>query len=301
MARTARKVRRFNRAMEDMGNLVGLEHVNVRAPDQRLATMFYITGLGLTRDPYLVTGVTNMWVNVGRSQFHLPTGEPQVIRGRVGLVLPDVDAAVDRLEKLRKPLDGTCFDVKKRNNGAGAVDTVCPWGNRIRLHRPGPQFGRMRLGMAYVELDVPAGTAEGIARFYNEVMGAPAGVKKAGKLKLAQAHVGPGQSLIFRETRAALPDYDGHHLQVYVADFSGPHERIKKHKLISEESDQYQYRFQDIFDPKDGTVLYRLEHEVRSMTHPLFARPMINRNPEQSNLAYAPGYDDRAWAQPFAG
>ena len=33
------------------------------------------TGLGLTRDPYLMTSVTNMWVNVGRSQFHLPTGK----------------------------------------------------------------------------------------------------------------------------------------------------------------------------------------------------------------------------------
>ena len=32
-------------------------------------------GLGLTRDPYLMTGVGNMWINVGRSQFHLPTGK----------------------------------------------------------------------------------------------------------------------------------------------------------------------------------------------------------------------------------
>ena len=77
--------KQFNRAAEDLANVVGLEHVNLRAPDQRLATLFYITGLGFTRDPYLVTGVVNMWVNVGRSQFHLPTAKPQVLRGRVGL------------------------------------------------------------------------------------------------------------------------------------------------------------------------------------------------------------------------
>ncbi|MBT3333492.1 MAG: hypothetical protein HN394_18465, partial [Rhodospirillaceae bacterium] len=57
----------FDRTEEDLANVVGLEHLNVRVPDQRLATLFYITGLGLTRDPYLVTGVANMWVNVGRS------------------------------------------------------------------------------------------------------------------------------------------------------------------------------------------------------------------------------------------
>ena len=71
----------YDRATEDIGNIVALEHVNIRVPDQRLATLFYISGLGLTRDPYLMTGVTNMWVNVGRGQFHLPTGEAQVLRG----------------------------------------------------------------------------------------------------------------------------------------------------------------------------------------------------------------------------
>ena len=65
----------YDRTLEDIGNVVALEHVNVQIPDQRLSTLLYVTGLGLTRDPYLVTGVTNMWVNAGRSQFHLPTGE----------------------------------------------------------------------------------------------------------------------------------------------------------------------------------------------------------------------------------
>ena len=69
----------YDRAAEDIGNVVTLEHVNTRVPDQQLATLFYVTGLGLTRDPYLMTGVGNMWINVGRSQFHLPTGKAQVL------------------------------------------------------------------------------------------------------------------------------------------------------------------------------------------------------------------------------
>ena len=68
----ARK-KRFNRSAEDLGNIVELEHVNVTIPDQRLATLFYVAGLGLTRDPFQMTSVTNMWVTLviwkGRGVF----------------------------------------------------------------------------------------------------------------------------------------------------------------------------------------------------------------------------------------
>ena len=37
-------------ATEDVGNIVLLEHVNLQVPDQSLASLFYIVGLGLTRD-----------------------------------------------------------------------------------------------------------------------------------------------------------------------------------------------------------------------------------------------------------
>ena len=40
----------FDRSAQDVGNIVFLEHVNVRVPDQVIATRFYIAGLGLTRD-----------------------------------------------------------------------------------------------------------------------------------------------------------------------------------------------------------------------------------------------------------
>src|SRR3954447_18633018 len=69
----------FDRTAEDLGNAIHLEHVNVTIPDQRLATLFYVTGLGLTRDPYLMVSDSNMWVNAGRSQFHLPAGKAQVL------------------------------------------------------------------------------------------------------------------------------------------------------------------------------------------------------------------------------
>ncbi len=273
--------RQFDRSAEDLGNIVALEHVNVQVEDQRPATLYYMSALGLTRDPYMMTSIDNMWVNVGRSQFHLPTGKPQVLRGRIGLVTPDRDLLLQRLERMKKPLAGTAYGFKEHN---GYVETTCPWGNTIRMHDP---MDGTELGMAYVEFDVPAGTAKGIADFYREIFDTMTSVKNGA----AHVAVGQNQELVFRETKGKLPAYDGHHIQVYVANFSNPHDRLLEHKLVTEESNRYQYRFQDIVDLKTGKKLFEIEHEIRSMTHPMFARPLLNRNPEQTNRSYVPGRD----------
>src|SRR5262249_31737785 len=146
--------RRYDRSIEDTGNVVMLEHVNTRVPDQQLATVFYVMGLGLTRDPYLMTGVGNMWVNVGRSQFHLPTGRPQVLRGHTGLVLPGREALLARLRAVADPLAGSKFTFEAQN---ACVTVTCPWGNRFICFEPGQRFAQMLLGMAYVELEVARG------------------------------------------------------------------------------------------------------------------------------------------------
>src|SRR5215831_12865741 len=160
---------RFDRATQDVGNIVALEHVNVKVPDQQLATVFYVVGLGLTRDPYLMTGLENMWVNIGQQQFHLPTGAPQVLRGDVGLVIPDFDELPGRLATVQGRLEGTQFAYSVEDKH---VRVVSPWGNVLCCHPPGPAFGDMTLGMPYVELSVEPGTADGIARFYREGLGA---------------------------------------------------------------------------------------------------------------------------------
>jgi catechol 2,3-dioxygenase-like lactoylglutathione lyase family enzyme len=288
----------YDRAVEDVGNVVFLEHVNTRVPDQQLATAFYVAGLGLTRDPYLMTGITNMWVNVGRSQFHLPSGQPQVLRGHTGLVIPGRADLLQRLAAVTPMLEGTEFGYSE---AADHVEAICPWGNRIRCFEPGARFGQMRLGMPYVELNVPLETAQGIVRFYNTILETPARLVEENGTAVAIASVGAGQDLRFRETSEAQPEFDGHHIAIYLADFSGPYKRMIERGLITEESDQHQYRFLDLVDPDDGRVLFRLEHEVRSMRHPLYAREHVNRNPAQSNRIYSPGHEDAAWSLPATG
>lgn len=262
-----------NPRAEDLGNIICLEHVNLRVPDQGPATLFYIVGLGLTRDPYMVVGVDNMWVNVGAQQFHLPIGDPQVIPGHIALVLPDLPALAQRLEEVAPRLKGTKFGWRRERDH---LAVTCPWGNQFRCYAAGRRFGGMRLGMPYVEFAVAPGAAPGIGRFYRQVMGAPARVRSAGGRAAAVVETGNQQALIFREA-AAAPSYDGHHVAIYVANYSTPYGDLTKRGLIMEASRRHQFRFKELVDPASGRPVHTLEHEVRSLRHPGYHRPLVNR------------------------
>ena len=280
----------YDRTREDVSNIIHLEHVNVTQPDQRLATLFYVAGLGLTRDPYLMVGLENMWINIGRSQMHLPSRDPQPqrLRGTIGLVVPELAALEQRLAKVAPALAGTRFEYSNRG---GFIAATCPWGNRFRCHAPAPEFGPGELGMAYVEFDVPASSAAAIARFYSEIMGATSNVVSRDGASAASVAAGHHQRLIFRETSQPLPPFDGHHIQIYVADFSAPHRRLAERGLITRDYDEHEWRFMNIVDLQSGQVLFTVEHEVRSLKHPLYGRPLVNRNPVQTNTAYVRGQD----------
>jgi hypothetical protein len=269
--------------------LVLLEHVNLTQPDQQLATLFYVVGLGFTRDPFLMVGLDNMWVNIGRTQMHLPTRRtPQRLRGRIGLTVPWLRELPARLDALRGPLAHTAFDVRVEPD---RLELRCPWGNAFSLHAAPP--GDTLPGIAYVELDVPAGAAEGISRFYTELLGAPARLLALDDgLRLALVPMASGQSLRFAETRAPLPEYDGHHVQLYLDPPEAAHRRLGALGLLHGDRGPQDWRFTQIVDPADGRPLYRLEHEMRGCAHPLFGRRLVNRNPAQRQSTYRPGQDE---------
>src|SRR3972149_1205362 len=95
------KLKQHDRAARAVGNIVHLEHFNVVIGDQRLATLFYVVGLGGPRDPSLFRGLENMGVNFGRTQVPLPSRgtqpRPEVLRGTAGFVVPNLDDLVKRL------------------------------------------------------------------------------------------------------------------------------------------------------------------------------------------------------------
>ena len=275
-------------AEEDVGNIVSFEHINVQVPDQSLATLFYIVGMGFTRDPYMNVGINNMWVNVGEQQFHLPTRTPQVIAGHAGMVLPDLNALEARLNGVAEALKGTRFSFARN---AESVLVTSPWGNQYCCYESRPEFGDMTLGIPYVEFLVPADAVAGILRFYQSALGAPVRSEEDQEGPFALVQIGRHQSLRFRETNQPIAPYDGHHIAIYIANFSAPYGYLKSRGLISEDVRNHQFRFKDIVDPQDESNKFTLEHEVRSLKHPMYHRPFVNRDPRQSQRDYRRGGD----------
>lgn len=292
------KLNQYDRATQDVGNLVHLEHYNCVIDDQRLAVLFYVVGLGATRDPYIFPGLENIWLNFGRTQVHMPSRSvpprSERLRGTAGFVVPSLEELKKRLEHAGKEMQRVVPDFPNRFSVTvkpDCIEATDPWGTRVRCHAPSPEYGATELGLVYVDFDVPPGTADGIARFYTEVMKSPAQASGA----RAIVPVGKNQKLLFTETKAPLPEYDGHHIQVYIADFSSPYRWLKERSLVTMETDDAEWRFQWIVDPRDGRKLFQIEHEVRSLKHRLFARPLVNRNHAVTNMTYQNGQD------PFRG
>jgi hypothetical protein len=283
-----------NYSDEDVGNIILLEHLNVQIPDQGLATLFYVIGLGLTRDPYLTVGLDNMWINVGEQQFHLPTRDAQVVQGHIGLVVPDLELLQSRLRAVEERICESRFGWSVQEDH---IKLTCPWGNQFRCYAPAARFGDMALGLAYIEFLVRPGTAESIGRFYEKVLGTlPSELADEGKT--IRVKIGRNQSLLFRETDQELLPYDGHHIAIYVGNFSGPYGFLKERGLIMEEVRNHQFRFKEIINPETGQQLFLLEHEVRSLQHPMYHRAFVNRDPVQSQRQYKRGRDALI---PFSG
>ena len=227
------------------------------------------------------------------SQFHLPTGKPQRLRGRIGLVIPDREALLQRLENMKKPLEGTQFAFKEHKDH---VEATCPWGNKFLVYEPSSSFGRHEARHALCRVRRAGGHRQGHRRLLSQGASGTVTTSRDGDTPAAHVTVGYGQELVFRETdRPSSPAYDGHHIQVYVANFSqAAQAAARAQDLVTEESNQYQYRFERSSSiSASGKQLFEIEHEIRSMTHPLYARPLVNRNPAQTNRNYVPGRD--AW------
>ncbi len=275
---------------EDVGNIALMDHINLQVVDQQTAVLFYVAGLGFTRDPYMTVGVEHMWINVGKQQFHLPArGKPeQVIPGHIGIVISNLELLQGRLKAVQESLKGSKFAWSIEDDH---VSVTCPWGNHFRCYEPATRFGDMALGIAYIEFLVKPDAAGGIARFYQQAMRAPSVVESENGVAVARVEIGHNQKLLFRETEEEIPPYDGHHIAVYVTNFSDPYEFLIRRHLIMEDVKGHQFRFKQMVDPENGKEVFQLEHEVRSLRHPMFLRPLVNRNPAQTNRQYLPGND----------
>lgn len=149
----------------------------------------------------------------------------------------------------------------------------------------------MALGIPYVEFWTKPGSGERIARFYQEAMQVPSSVHSENGMPVARVEIGRNQWLLFRETSKEIRPYDGHHIAIYVSNFSGPYDFLKRHNRIMEDVRNHQFRFKELVDPDNGQEVFQLEHEVRSLRHRMYHRPLVNRDPTQTQRDYHRGRD----------
>lgn len=265
--------------MPEVGGMLHLDHVNFQIPEHDLATVFFINGLGLTRDPFRRADETNMGVNVGLQQFHLPRrGVTPPFPGVVGLVVPDltaIRARLMRLERLGKFSD-TPYAAEF---GDDIAEITSPFGFRLRLHAAGTVPFSRPLGIVYVEIFIPPDTAGAIATFYREIFRAITNVEVVDGAPTAIINAGPFQTLRFIERGGENHDTHNFHVSFHVTHYNEVRERIAASGALVGEGRGQVFFFDRIFDPESGATVFPFENEVRSIYHPDFMRPLVNRWP----------------------
>ena len=128
---------------------------------------------------------------------------------------------------------------------------TCPWGNHIRCYEPGAAFGTMRLGMPYVSLQRPGGDGGGHCGVLPVIPG-HAGCARRGRRQGCGTRIGGHRTVarLSRDGSSRNRISTAITFAIYLADFSGPYSRLRDAGLVSEESNQHQYRFLDIVDPE---------------------------------------------------
>jgi hypothetical protein len=269
-----------------------------------------------------------IWANCGASQFHLPFGETaQRIPGHVGLKFDSLESLKNRLaehgdnkQALQSYEVGT--DPRSQRDFVKLVDVYdnvfyCRVGDATAngdMRQPmiapdetsqwgeyAERYGRTESdcrGIDYVEFHCPIGTAEKIALFYESVLDAITTCIDLGDgTKIAIIALGnvddmgkADQSLLFRESEEKVPEYDGHHLAMYVGESAADFEQAFKNSQIagvvwvnprfSDKADTLegarkwkQFRFKDIVDMETGETVFVLEHEMRSIEHEAWPGP----------------------------
>lgn len=200
-------------------------------------------------------------------------------------------------------------------SGVAAIEATDPWGQRFLLVEGLPGFP-CPAGIAELRLPCFPGTAHLIARFYSEVVGARvvensggdvggdggAGGAPSERGAGCCVFLGPGSCLRFTEddtlgehtAQAVERLWSGWHVAFYVASFSPAFQSVLglglnllDHPYRDKSPDlpaalaNRQFRFKDIVHldafGKRGELLYCLGHEVRSLHHPAYLRPLRSR------------------------
>jgi len=289
----------------DVGGIVCFEHLNLEVPDILIAKTFYMEGMGFSLDPFSTAPARLIWYNVGYQQFHVgwrPDKQPQVIDGHIGIIVPDLDLLLKRLKKVSHLLKDTKFkfEIVKQDEkasylpipikGLSYVEVTCPWGNVFHVYENNEEIDfRGGLGMAYVQFNCPINSVDDISEFYKHNLGALTVVEKSEHGNLVRVLAGLKQQIIYVEKENVPTEKDwGYHFAIYISDFSGTYKKVREQKLENNlPPDTFeialkdrQFRFDKI--QWNGKLIAILEHEVKSMHHFNYMRPLTNLHSSES-------------------
>jgi len=279
---------------QDVENIIYLEHVNLAQPDQMTAMVFYVEGLGLTRDPYAPDSSATMWINIGNSQIHVAKYDtPQVLAGHIGLITPSISLLIQRLKNIQnhKLITGTKFswkikdkfkkDLVPKEYSGQILHVTGPWGNKFRIYEHSKELGLHQLAIYYVLHYCKLNTSQSVAQFYQKFFQVPVTIVPS--QKMVHIPVGPKQRVIFMEhENFCNENYTNYHIAIYISQFSQTYLRFAAEKLLFtqhrftdkcdtlEETLKWkQFRTRDIINEEKEVVL-SFEHEVRSLHHHYF-------------------------------
>lgn len=266
-------------AFPEVGGIVHLEHLNFVVPDHDIATTFFMGGLGFTRDPFKRADETNMGVNVGNQQFHLPRrGDTPPFPGEIGLVVPDLPGIKNRLARLQSMgrFEGTPFAVSDLGN---TCHVISPFGIAMRLFAAGTTPSLRPLAISYVDISIPKGGAKSVVGFYRDMLNCPAVRTVVEGEVMAFVPVGPYQSLRYQERKT--DDYDTHnfHIAIYVTHYNEVREKLTALGEFGGDGLNQTFFFNGVYDTASRKKVCGLQHEIRGIYHPDFMRPLVNRWP----------------------
>jgi len=274
------------------GGIGALHHLNFCVTDYYHGMVFYSEGLGATfstaETAFDRGGLPVAWYSFGhQQQFHVVKAEEaQVLRGFVTLTVPSLDRLEARLRSVASELAGTRFAFQafpEDGDCPRSVTVRCPWGNAFHVLE-----SAAGAGIQGVHFDCAKGESGLIADHFRRLFGA-AVVTEDGVAK-----VGLGASFFAFQETGSLPagfpkSLDHLHVAMFVEDFDAAFSSFEAAALLDTEHrfadkayslpaahEHKQFRVRDVV-AEDGRLVYQLELEVRSKSHPSFGKRLQAR------------------------
>ena len=203
----------------------------------RYGDKIFVSGLGLTRDPYRRTDEANMGVNIGMQRFHLPRRgrvTPPFF-GEIGLILPDIKIVLARLNRIEHngKFEGTAYEILAVQNNF--IYLKSPWGIPMRLWNSGAQLFRGPNGVNLCWYSRSTWHSKETDQILPRIIEAPVLIDKINGENAAICTVGPHQYPRFIEREIGNYNLYDFHVAYNITNYNEARDIAASHGKIKRE------------------------------------------------------------------